>query len=349
MKLYNLLNYYAEDVSDKYNKLYRKYLKSSKSLLGRLDYLEDFSVLPGKVKRFSTANLQFYLFCNTTLREKNNFTFNNDDEFKDLDSLNNYLNRYLESSSSLSLFISREFLDYIQDEEGSKTKQLKEANKIDLQKVTILTFQLYKITQYISSMLYKYFSNEKIKQEMISQTDNLIEKIADLFERDGIAERLFPKLDETYFKNFPPTKPSFGLNNVVLTIRDQVKLQNKDLKSVKFYFYYDIATNTYSIINYEGDTKLILGSSKIFNFITELNAGYTPIELELQKNENKEILKQELKNENSILYTLFNIPNIKDKFNKVIFSNPKSFNIPKDKMQNIKIEDIGKLGDLSFE
>ncbi len=350
MKLYSLLNYYAEDVSNRYSKLYNKYRLASKSLLGRLDYLEDFSVLPGKVKRFSVAHMQFYLFCNGTLREKNNFIFDKNFEFKDLESLNNSLNRYLDAIASLSLFISREFLDYIQDEEGSKTKELKTANKIDLEKITILTFQLYKIVQYVSSILYNYFNSNDIKEKLVSQTENLTEKIADLFERDSMAEKLFPKLDEIYFRNFPPVKPSFGINNVVATIKKEVQLQNKDLKSVYFYFYYDLQKSIYYIINYEGDTKLILGSSKIFNFIAQLNNdGYIPKELELQKKENKELLLQELQNKNSILYKLFNISEIKKDFNVVIFSNPKTLKINKDKMQNIKLEDIGIIGDLSFE
>ena len=350
MKLYSLLNYYAEDVSNRYSKLYNRYRSASKSLLGRLDYLEDFSVLPGKVKRFSVAHMQFYLFCNATLREKNNFIFNQKNEFKDLESLNNALNRYLEALASLSLFISREFLDYIQDEEGSKTKELKAANKVDLEKITILTFQLYKIVQYVSSILYSYFNNDDIKEKLVSQTENLTEKIADLFGRNSIAQKLFPKLDETYFRNFPPVKPQYGINNVIATIKKEVQLQNKDLKSIDFYFYYDSQKSTYCIINYEGDTKLIIGSSKIFNFIAQLNNdGYIPKQLELQNINNKEILKQELQKKDSILYKLFNIPEIKKDFSAVFFSNPKTLKINKNEMQNIKLEDIGIIGDLSFE
>jgi hypothetical protein len=351
MKLYNLLSYYAEDISDKYNKLYKRYNFTTLRLLNKLDNLEEPYLLPEKLEKIYSIIFRFFNFSNQTLREKENFIeFNENTKFKDLESLNAHLNFYLDSILSLNLFISRELMDYIKDEQASKIKELKESNKKDLIKIVILFYKLYKTLEYVAGILYRHIKNEEKKKELFLLFKRLPDKMGDIFGRPEIAEKIFPKLDETFFKKFPPIKPKIGLNYVLSSIRREVQLQNKDLRSNKFYFCYNVITNSYFIINYESDTNLMLGNSIIFNFIAILDKNtFTPESLELQIPENKWLLKQQLNNENSILYTLFNIPNIKDKFNKVIFSNPKSFNIPRDKMQNIKIEDIGKLGDLSFE
>lgn len=60
MKLLSTLLRYCEDI-DNSKKLYSKYKSSSKRLLGTLDYLEDFSVLPGKVKVYTQTGKTFTL------------------------------------------------------------------------------------------------------------------------------------------------------------------------------------------------------------------------------------------------------------------------------------------------
>lgn len=343
MKLLSTLLRYCEDI-DNSKKLYSKYKSSSKRLLGTLDYLEDFSVLPGKVKVYTQAYNTYVKTVSSLLKDNVDYVSNTN-----LDSLSTQLRKYLLPLSSLVLFVSREFLDYVSDEESANSVELKRKNREDLEKLTLLVFQAHEVATYVTTELSKFLLQDSTKYNTLKELQaEVTKRTADLYERDGTAERLFPLLSKTYYLNYPPVAPLLGRNPVLRTVAQDVRNQNADLRSDLWYFYYH--NGRYSVLNYESDTNV---TPTLYDFVarrTRNTDEYTPVRALCTNYRLEEQLDDELSNKNSLLYTLYNVSGDKSQYDEVTYE-PNNVNFVTAKFKNVTPKEVtrgGKLGTLLF-
>lgn len=302
-KLYEYLQLLCEDISNKHVRLYSKYLSKAGRLLGRLDYLEDFSVLPGKVRRFYVSCLSFYRTVVSLL---------NDKQFSNLPKGFSF---YLDSLPPYALYVQREFLDYINDQTSSTSKQSKEANLEDLKKLTVLTYGLWELVQYLNAVLSEATTNESTKENLQKLTDDVTKKVADLYERDGMMEDLLPQVSKEYFLNFPKVAPEVGLNRVLLTIKQEVSLQNADLRSKLYYFSYNSINQTYSVLNYESDTKI---EETLYDFVcSKKGQTYYPISAVAEKEEYRNSVQELVQSKEPNFLRLYNVEGSLDNYEYV--------------------------------
>lgn len=343
MKLLSTLLRYCEDI-DNSKKLYSKYRGASKRLLGTLDYLEDFSVLPGKVALYKRTYYTYVEKTSSLLSSQKNFN-----KGTDLEELSNELRKYLKPLLSLVLFVSREFLDYVSDEESANSVELKTKNREDLEKLTLLVFQAHEVTTYVTSVLKKVLVRDSEGWNTLSELQSEVTKrTADLYERDGTAERLFPLLSKTYYLNYPPVAPRLGRNPVLRDVARDVRNQNADLRSELWYFYYH--NSSYSVLNYESDSNV---TPTLYDFVARRKSNtneYVPVRALCTNYRLEEQLSDELSNKNSLLYTLYNVSGDKSEYSEVTYE-PNNVTFVTSKVKNVTTSVVtsnGKLGTLRF-